>query len=241
MRSFILFMRRDIPYHLGTRSSEIRTRATDEIVFDHPLHKGFVHNRGGVGTSSQLGNADQVSRCGGRCDPVDHRAGELALGLDPVRQCRVQPTCKVHHQTAHKPSVLGKVVTGQDGKGCRTRRATTLQRADQKPNRGHWHILGQIALNVGMIDVQRTGRRVVAIPLFGDRQRDDPDLWFRHRSQHRLGVFGRDKHVIQNGDPACLFTLGRQSDRGIPPVLPLQRIARVRAAQGYAHDAPVPP
>ena len=91
--------------------------------------------------------------------------------------------------------------------------------------------MGQIVLDIGMIDIQRAGRWVVAITLFGDRQRHDPYVRFRHRGQHCVGVFGRDQNVIQNGDPARLFPLGCERNRRIGPILPAQGIPRIGTTQ----------
>ena len=234
-----VLMRGHVLHHLDTCCREIRPRAANEIILDHPLGKGFVHHWRCIDMACQLGNAGNVGLGGGRRDAVHHRRWEPPFGGDPVGQRGVQSLRKLQHQTAHQTAIFRKVVTGQHGKGRVPRRATTRQSSHQKAGSGHRQIMGKVVLDVGMIGVQRAGGRVVAIALFRDRQADDPNRRVRHRVKHRVGVFGRDQHVVQNIDPARLLAFRRKRDGCIAPALPLQRIARVRAAQGHAGDAPV--
>ena len=91
---------------------------------------------------------------------------------------------------------------------------------------------------IGVIRVQTAGCRIVAIALFGHRQRDDPNRRVRHRVQHSGGVFGRDENVVQNLDPARRLAVRAQRDNIVGPTL---WGAVRRAWRGLRNDTPMIP
>jgi hypothetical protein len=65
--------------------------------------------------------------------------------------------------------------------------------------------IGQIMPDVGVIEVQHSCCRIVAIALFGDRQRDDPDCRIRHRGNHGFRIFRRDQNIAHDFDGPVAF------------------------------------
>ena len=77
------------------------------------------------------------------------------------------------------------------------RLAPAAQRLDQEAGRGaRPRRVGEVMRDVGMGLVERRGRRIVAIALLGDGQRDDLHRRIAQRAQQRLRVLGRDQHVL---------------------------------------------
>ena len=176
---------------------EVGPLAVDEIVLDHPLPERLVHHRRGV-------VARRSARRRGRCRPRWSRARsgrpwsrETGPRRDPVGQVRVDQAGELQHDAAHHRPLSGRLSQDSTVKGRSARRRAALPaRAPESRAPSAAAGIGQVVEDVGWSRFSRAGRRIVAIALLGDRQRDDPDRRVRHAPQHGGGILGRDQHVL---------------------------------------------
>ncbi len=120
-------------------------------------------------------------------------------------------------------------------------RAPALRERGGKQARHAVGIVGlrQIADDLRMAEVEPTGRGLVAIALFGDRERHDPRL-ARRKSLPDPGVLRFLKqHFAHAADDTPPHARGALLDRGVQAILWRQPIAHVRRAQAHTANAPV--
>ena len=92
--------------------------------------------------------------------------------------------------------------------------------------------------DVGMRFVERGGRRIVAVALLGDGQRDDLHGRIAQAPQQRFRVFGRDQRLLERADHLQPLALGAAHRQRVEIVLRLERVAHRGRAQARADDAP---
>ena len=97
--------------------------------------------------------------------------------------------------------------------------------------------IGEVDCKVGMRGVEVAGG-IAQIGLFCDRQRDDAGPWIGHRVEQCRRVFRRNKQRQDRAHDAQALHLPTAHGQGVEPVLRLQRIARIAAAQRRADNAP---
>jgi hypothetical protein len=90
-----------------------------------------------------------------------------------------------------------------------------------------------------MRGIQRAGRRIVAVALFGDRQRDDPGLRLDQPRPDRVALVPEKQDFAHAADDPSPRGAGTLFHRRIQPVLRHQPVAHVRRAQADPADAPV--
>ena len=99
--------------------------------------------------------------------------------------------------------------------------------------------IGEVVDDIGMARVELAGRRIVAIALFGHRQRDDADGGRGHQSQQLVALGIGVEHVEDRADDARMGARGVADGDGVEEVLRGQRILGVGPAEAGADDAPV--
>ncbi len=128
------------------------------------------------------------------------------------------------------------------------RRARHAEQRDARERRDEQHderqvgaARSQVVRDVGVREVQAARRRLVAIALLGDGERDDADRRIAHRGDQRaVALLDRDE-IDHRADESRLEVAGRKLDHARHPVLRRQRLAHLRVARPHpgADDGPV--
>ena len=149
-------------------------RPCREAILDHPLAERLGDDRRGVldAEARRDRGAVLVGRRGR--DAVDHRGGKRDLVADVAGKRAIAQRGEARRRCRDGAAVVRKVVAAQHGEGVHLRLAPPPQRLDQEARRGaRPRRIGQVVHDVGMRLVERGGRRIVAVALLGDGQRDD--------------------------------------------------------------------
>ena len=170
------FVRRDIGDQRRAAVLEARP-ARGKAVLDHPLRERLGDDRPSVLDPESRGDARPILVRGGGNDAVDHRRGERDLALDPAAEIGIAQRGEPRDDRPRGRAVARQVVAADDRERREPRRAAARQRLDEKARRAHRRVgIGEVVADVGMAVVELARRRVVAIALLGDRQRDDADV-----------------------------------------------------------------
>ena len=230
--------RRDLRDHLGADFMPIRA-AIREDIFDRPLPERLADDRRGILGADQLRDLGDVGIGRRRHDAVDHGRGEGAIGFDPGGELVVGQRGEIADQASQDMAVRGKVVAAQRGEGAQARIAPRLQAGDEDANGRAWSVgIGEIVDDVGMIGLEAAGRRIVAVALLGDGERDDAGLGRGQLGDEGGGALGRDKHVENRADDVQLRPGRGALQQGVEAVLRLHPVALVGALEACADDAP---
>jgi hypothetical protein len=173
------------------------------MVLDHPLPIGLGHDRPGVARAEPRRDALTVFVGGRRHDAVDCRRGAGHLRFHEGAEIAVGKRGEAADDALQDAAVRGEVVAGQQRERRRAGRAPAPQGGDDQARRGARGLaVGEVMHDVGMRLVQRAGRRVVAIALFGDGQRHDPYARVAHGCEDALDIRGRNQHLAHAADDA---------------------------------------
>ncbi len=96
----------------------------------------------------------------------------------------------------------------------------------------------QIVNDVGMANIERAGRGVVAVSLLGDGQRYDANARVGHGGKQRVALRRRVDHVEYRADDARLRAGSAADDERVEEVLRCERLAGGRPAQRGTDDPP---
>ena len=96
----------------------------------------------------------------------------------------------------------------------------------------------EIVHDIRMALVEIAGLRRVAIAFLGDGERDDADGGIGHPLDQRCRLLARDDAVEQRADHAVLGAFGGAHGDSVEMILRGEGVARIRAAQARADDAP---
>jgi hypothetical protein len=136
--------------------------------------KGLGHDGPGVNDAGRLEHAPPVVFGGRRNDPVDHGGGKGDFPRDIVGQPAVPQRRKMRHDPRCHLSIGRKVVAGQDRERPDPGHPAQLERTDDQA-RGTDGLLrmGEIVKDTRVIRIELAARRIVAVALLGDGERDD--------------------------------------------------------------------
>ena len=98
----------------------------------------------------------------------------------------------------------------------------------------------QIVQYIGMIVLQAAVARIVAITLFGHRQRDNAGLRRGHGAEDGVGILWRNQDVPNGPDLACDIAIRSAFHRHIEAALRGERVTCPRALQADSRDPPIP-
>ena len=213
--------------------------AEGEVVLDHPLDEGLRHQRPSVLEPEGLRYRGAVGVGGRRHDAVDHGRGEAHFAGDPFAEVGIDQFGETGDQTAQGVAVGRQVVAGEHGEGRRALGATARETCDQRADRGlRSGERREVVADVGIVLAQPPGRRIVAVALLGDGERDDAHPRVGEPGDQRRRILRCDDHPGRGADHPAVGARSVDRRDGVEPVLRTQRIAGVGRAQGDAEDAP---
>ena len=230
--------RRDIGNELRAGVLPRGTRAS-EAVFDDPLAERLGRNRRRVVHAEQAIRFRQVGARRRRHDPVDHRAWEGYVGADPPGERRIAFMRECCDQTFHHPSVVRQVVATDEGERTCIRRPSRRQprRQDSKCR------LRQVGVREVMRDlrmgaIERAGRGIMAIALFGDGRGDNGDARIREARNKSLPIGPGVQSLAHASNHARHGAFAALREDGVEPILRCQRLDGPRSLQRDAADPP---
>ena len=155
------------------------------------------------------------------------QAGET--GIDLLRE--------LPDETAQRPAVARHVVAAEHGEPAGAGGAG-VPRARARASRGSSAAgpAGEIGPDVGMGEVEIAGRRVVAVALLGDGERDDPRRRRREAGEQGLGLRRREQRLVEDADHARRLLGAVILDHGVEAVL---RFAARRGTAALRRLAPL--
>ena len=229
----------DIADELRTGNSPVGTPRR-KIVLDHPLAKGFMDDGCKVELTFCGGNTVEIAFRRGGCYAVDHATGKADLGFDPGGKPWVDQDGEFGDDATQHGAVCRKIVAAQHGEGRLAGLATALQAGNKEPDhRPRGVQIANVMTNVGVIRLQPAGQRVMAVPLFGHGQGDDPRGGIRQRGYHVQLAFRCQEYVTYGADLACLITVGAALHGGVLAALRNKLVEGGTALQAYRRDPPV--
>ena len=182
-----------------------------------------------------------AARCGRPCC-----TGSVHCAGDPVGQRRVA--------AARRTPAPGRAACRRWRAGCRSdssvsrpqaARAAQLQPVhDEADAPCAAHRVREVVRDVGIVEPQRAGGRVVAVALLGDGQADDAGVGVRRCARSTAcGSSGATSSVEHAADDlqrsrGCAVGVGIAQRQRVQALLRRQRVARVGLAQRHADDAP---
>ena len=96
----------------------------------------------------------------------------------------------------------------------------------------------EIVDDVGMREIERAGRGVVAVALLGHGQRDDVDARIGDAPHQRRRVGSGEERLAHRADHAQRDAILRARDHAVKPVLGRERRGGARRLHRNAEDAP---
>ena len=223
----------DVGDELDADGAEVGAGVVDEVVLDHPLAEGLVHDRGEVEDAGEGGEAVDVLGLGGRDDAVDHGGGEAGLGLDPVGEGGVDEAGELEGDAADDAAVLGEVVAAEDGEGAQAGGAAAGEGGDEGAGGGARGVgVGEVVGDVGVVAVEAAGGGLVAVALLGDGEADDADARVGHGGEDGLRVLAGDEDVLDDVDDARGLAVGAELEGGVGEALRREEVALGRGSSG---------
>ncbi|MNS54072.1 hypothetical protein D3C72_868520 [compost metagenome] len=219
-------------------------RATvDEIVFQHPLHKGFADHRPGIVHPMLVRQLQAVRGAGHRRDAVDHGVGETDVGVDPVAQWAVVQGGEGQQGLAGDGAIVRQVIAGHQGEGRCAGGAAPGQCGTEQAEHGRWRIgVREVMPDLRQVRHELTGAVVDAVTAFGDGQRDDADLGAGQFVDQRPGVVFGQQHVADGPDhPHFSVVAIAELEQGEQVVLILEIVtgATVLGTQADTTNGPI--
>ncbi len=183
--------------------------AVDEVVFQHPLHKGFAHHWPGIVDAVLVVQLQAMGGAGHGRNAVDHGIGETHVGLDPVVQVGIVQGGKRQQRLARDGAVVRQVIAGHYGKRRGAGGAAAGQcGADETEHGGRRCGVRQVMLDLRQVGHELAGAVVDAVAAFGDGQRDDANRRVGQFVDQCLGAVLGQQHVADRADHAHLGVVG---------------------------------
>ena len=150
---------RHVVHELHAHCAQVRPRAADEAVLDHPLPERLVDHRRQVEHAGQPRQPLDVLGLGRRHDAVDHRRRKRPLGLDPRREPFVDHAGERYTLESAslnpKPHATLPILVG--GSGEKVMPKIVARYADEW---NHWSLPEHFAAKKAIFDaaIERAGR-----------------------------------------------------------------------------------
>ena len=136
-------------------------------------------------------------------------------------------------------AVGGEVVATECGERSAAFGPADSQARDQDADSGTRCVrVFEVVQDVGMTGLELPGRRIVAIALLRDGERDDARLGRSQPGDEGGRVLRCDQNVQDRADDPQLRPGGGKLQEGVEPVLRLESVALVGALEARADDAP---
>ena len=162
------------------------------------------------------------------------------MDTDPLGELRIRRLDVGGDDAFDRPSVVRQVVAADDVDRAGARRPTRGEAGGEHADRARRRLgMREIVRDVRMLEIEPSGRRVVAIAFLGDRERDDPDPRIGEAREHAIALVAEEQQLAHRADDAKRATRRAALEHRVEAVLRRERGDRPRRLEAHAADAPL--